>query len=84
MRLPLCTHASETDRKTAFLANDELLEFTRMPFGLTNAPATFQCMMLTALIGMGHISCTYLDDVLTNTKDLKSLLLRTDLILDRI
>jgi hypothetical protein len=70
--------------KTAFLANDELLEFTRMPFGLTNAPATSQRMMLTALIGMGHISCTYLDDVLIHATNLKELLLRTDLILHRI
>ena len=57
--------------KTAFLANDELLEFTRMPFGLTNAPATFQRMMLTAVIGQGKTSCTYLGYVLIYEVTLK-------------
>ena len=56
--------AEDSVAKTAFIANDELLEFTRLPFGLCNAPATFQRMMMTALIGLGHISATYLDDVL--------------------
>jgi hypothetical protein len=76
-------HAKSVE-KTAFLANEELLEFTRMPFGLTNAPATFQRMMLTALVGLGNISCTYLDDVLTYAKNLQMLLHRTQIILVRI
>jgi hypothetical protein len=76
-------HANSIE-KTAFLANEELLEFTRMSFGLTNAPATFQRMMLTALAGLGYISCTYLDDVLIYAKYLQMLLHRTEIILARI
>ena len=76
-------HAKSIEN-TAFLANEELPEFTRMPFGLTNAPATFQRMMLTALVGLGHISCTYLDDVLIYAQDLPMLLQRTEAILARI
>jgi hypothetical protein len=76
------THAKSTE-KNAFLVNEELLEFTTMPFGLTNAPATFQRMVLTALVGLGHISCTYLDDALIYAKDLQTLLQHTDIILAR-
>jgi len=70
--------------KTAFIANDELWEFTRMPFGLSNAPATFQRMMLTALIGLGDISAVYLDDVLVFAETLPLLLGRLESVLIKI
>ena len=76
--------AKDSIPKTAFIANDELLEFTRLPFGLCNAPATFQRMMCTALIGMGHISATYLDDVLVFAGTLEDLLRRMHIILQRL
>ena len=76
--------ATDSISKTAFIANDEFLEFTRMPFGLSNAPATFQRMIMTALIGLGNISAAYLDDVLVYGNDLKQLLMRMDLVLERI
>ena len=62
--------AAESIHKTALIANDELLEFTRMSFGLSNAPATFQRMIVTALVGLGDVSAAYLDDVLVYGNDL--------------
>ena len=76
--------ADDSIPKTAFIANDELLEYVRMPFGLCNAPATFCRMMLVALTGLGHISATYLDDILVYAPDLTSLTRRTRTILERI
>ena len=76
--------AADSVGKTAFIANDEFLEFTRMPFGLSNAPATFQRMIVTALVGLGDISAAYLDDVLVYGNDLNQLLTRMDLVLTRI
>ena len=76
--------APDSIAKTAFIANDELLEFTRMPFGLSNAPATFQRMIMTALVGLGEISAAYLDDILVYAPDLPKLLIRMDIVLDRI
>jgi hypothetical protein len=55
-----------------------------MPFGLSNAPATFQRMIVTALVGLGEISAAYLDDVLVYAVDLPQLFHRMDLVLDRI
>jgi hypothetical protein len=75
--VPMHTQSIE---KTAFLANDELLEFTGVPLGLSHASATFQSVMLTALAGKCHISCTYLDFVSICGKDLKTLPYRTDLL----
>ena len=66
--------AKDSIPKTAFIANDELLEYTRLPFGLANAPAAFQRMMCTALVGLGHISATYIDDVLVFATTLDDLL----------
>ena len=76
--------APDSIAKTAFIANDELLEFTRMPFGLSNAPATFQRMIMTALVGLGEISAAYLDDILVYAPDLPRLLLRMGTALERI
>lgn len=70
--------------KTAFIANDELLEFVRMPFGLSNAPATFQRMIQTALAGLSDISAAFLDDILVFGNDLQQLLKRTDAVLERL
>jgi hypothetical protein len=76
--------AKDSIPKTAFISNDELLEFTPLPFGISNAPATFQRMMCTALIGMGQISATYLDDVLVFAGTLEDLLRRMHIILQRL
>ena len=76
--------AKDSIPKTAFIANDELLEYTRLPFGLANAPAAFQRMMCTALIGLGHISATYIDDVLVFATTLDDLLRRMRIVLGRL
>lgn len=71
-------------QKTAFIANDELLEFVRMPFGLSNAPATFQRMIQAALAGLFDISAAFLDDVLVFGNNLEQLLKRADDVLGRL
>ena len=78
------TMTADSIPKTAFIANDALFEYTRMPFGLCNAPATFSRMILTALIGLGSISATYLDDILIYGPTLSMFLARTRSVLERI
>ena len=59
--------------KTAFCTPDGLFEFNVMPFGLCNAPATFQCLMDTALAGLPWSTClVYLDDIIILGKDFTS------------
>jgi hypothetical protein len=76
--------SNESIPETAFVANDELWEYTRLSFALVNAPAAFQRMMCTVLTGLGQISATYIDDALVYSTILGDLLRRMRVILERL
>ena len=55
--------APEHRHKTAFVHKGRLYEFIRMPFGLCNAPASFQRLMMSAVVGLDNV-LPYLDDII--------------------
>lgn len=58
--------------KTAFVTENNLMEFLVLPFGLTNSPATFQRLMGHVLRGLEYRSALiYLDDVIVFGKTLQ-------------
>lgn len=75
---------SSSARKTAFIANGSLYEFTSLPFGVVNGPSSFMRLMHMVLRGMKN-TLVYLDDVICfsktkeeHEKNLEELLKRLD------
>ena len=57
--------SEEAKEKTAFSSGSGLWQFKVMPFGLYNTPATFECLMEQALVGLPtSTALVYLDDIL--------------------
>lgn len=57
----------ESKEKTAFVADNKLLEFNKLAFGLKNAPSLFQRIMQIVLVETGVLP--YLDDVIIASRD---------------
>lgn len=71
-------------KKTAFMANGSLYEFTCLPFGVVNGPSSFMRFMHTVLRGLPR-TMVYLDDVIVfseseeqHMEDLANVLKRLD------
>ncbi|GFY17977.1 retrovirus-related Pol polyprotein from transposon 17.6 [Trichonephila clavipes] len=51
--------------KNSFTTGQVLWQIKDMPFGLCNAPATYECLMKTALEGLSYVAClVYQDDII--------------------
>ncbi|SAL97626.1 hypothetical protein [Absidia glauca] len=57
-------------KKTAFVADGSLYEFTCLPFGVVNGPASFKRFMHGVLRGLGR-TMVYLDDVIIYSKSVE-------------
>ena len=74
----------EDKKKTAFVVEGGLYEFTVMPFGLTNATATFQRYMDMVLASLKWNSLlVFLDDICVFSKSLREHLVRIEATLER-
>ena len=71
--------------KTAFLLNNELLEFNVMVFGDKNSPSTFQRLMNKVLNGMTWIFClVYIDDILIYSRSFEQHLIHIEQVLEAL
>ena len=73
------------NKKTAFIAYDNLYQFKRMPYGHNNACQSFQALMNQVLIGLTWKHCfVYVDDVITWSQNFECHVQRLDLVVQRL
>jgi len=82
LQIPLTTEAAE---KIAFITADTTGQFTRMPFGLSGAVAEFtRLMQRNTRAASREILRNYLDDMVIDGRDWPDLLMKIELVLDKL
>ncbi|XP_063075477.1 uncharacterized protein LOC134465637 [Engraulis encrasicolus] len=75
---------AESKEKTAFATSEGLYQYTRLPFGLHGAPATFQRLMNRILAPHKRYAAAFLDDVVIQSPDWDSHLIRVQAVIDSL